>query len=465
MSFLDGLLENQPTNLYLLFGGGELAVVAMSEDEKATLNDIPLSEIDLPKEVIESEEGSGADKDKALIAFDPLQRYLAEIRRFSLLSREEEHRLAVDYKEYGNVEAAYKLVTANLRLVVMIAREYQKAFKNLLDLIQEGNMGLMEAVKNFDPYRGVRFPSYAVWWIRAYMIRHIMNDWRMVIGTTQAQRKLFFNLQKEKEKLEAEGLTPGPKLLAQRLNVKEDEVVEMEQRLASRDLSVDMPMGMMRRRPYCIFSGSEGVAGRTDRRDPVPTVVAQEDEEFAGALKDKELVIFRERLLNEEPLTLREIGKNMISAAKECGKLKNGSSGNSRLFLGRSLKTSEAQSPEQVRLAGFVFGPPISFFSHSFFSRDSRPRHNRLYAPGKGKTQFELRVSRTSDSKNHRLGGGKSLQFEKEVEILAPKEKVWNFIWDVDRFIACVPGCKEAKTIEAGKLYWNYGREGGTVSR
>ena len=176
----------------------------MSEDEKAPLSDIPFPEIDFPKEVIDSEEDGGADK--ALVTFDPLQRYLAEIRRFALLSREEEHRLAVDYKEYGNVEAAYKLVTANLRLVVMIAREYQKAFKNLLDLIQEGNMGLMDAVKNFDPYRGVRFPSYAVWWIRAYMIRHIMNDWRMVkIGTTQAQRKLFFNLQKEKEKLEAEG--------------------------------------------------------------------------------------------------------------------------------------------------------------------------------------------------------------------------------------------------------------------
>src|SRR5918992_1518278 len=197
---------------------------------------------DLPK-IPEIEEPDESER-KALVPFEPLQRYLAEIRRFALLSREEEHRLAVQYKEYGDVEAAYKLVTANLRLVVMIAREYQKAFKNLLDLIQEGNMGLMEAVKNFDPYRGVRFPSYAVWWIRAYIIRYIMSDWRMVkIGTTQAQRKLFFNLQKEKEKLEAEGITPGPKLLAQRLNVKENEVIEMEQRLGSRDLSVDVPIG------------------------------------------------------------------------------------------------------------------------------------------------------------------------------------------------------------------------------
>src|ERR671930_427366 len=208
----------------------------MAEEEKSPATEPALPHIDTGKDIVDEIAPNG----RALVPFDPLQRYLAEIRRFPLLSREEEHRLAVQYKEYGDLEAAYKLVTGNLRLVVMIAREYQKAFKNLLDLIQEGNMGLMEAVKNFDPYRGVRFPFYAVWWIRAYMIRYIMNDWRMVkIGTTQAQRKLFFNLQKEKEKLEAEGITPGPKLLAQRLNVKEDEVVEMEQRLASRDLSID----------------------------------------------------------------------------------------------------------------------------------------------------------------------------------------------------------------------------------
>ena len=167
-------------------------------DDKNTERSFPFPEINLP-ELVREDDADTAPKGKALVPFDPLQRYLAEIRRFKVLSREEEHELAVQYKEYGDLEAAYKLVTANLRLVVMIAREYQKAFKSLLDLIQEGNMGLMEAVKNFDPYRGVRFPSYAVWWIRAYMIRYIMNDWRMVkIGTTQAQRKLFFNLQKEK---------------------------------------------------------------------------------------------------------------------------------------------------------------------------------------------------------------------------------------------------------------------------
>lgn len=262
-----------------------------------------------------SEIGSENEPDtssaKALVPFDPLQRYLAEIRRFPLLSREEEHKLAVQYKEYGDLEAAYKLVTGNLRLVVLIAREYQKAFKNLLDLIQEGNIGLMEAVKKFDPYRGVRFPSYAVWWIRAYMIHYLMSNWRMVkIGTTQAQRKLFFNLQKEKEKLEAVGITPGPKLLAQRLNVKENEIVEMEQRLANSDLSVDVPIGNDDEATLLDFlpddkqTPEEQFAERQHKR-----LLRDKMANFAHRLKDKELVIYRERLLNEDPLTLREIGE------------------------------------------------------------------------------------------------------------------------------------------------------------
>lgn len=281
----------------------------MAEDEKIASIDLPLVDLDLMKG--SREEAPADSSDKALVPFDPLQRYLTEIRRFPLLSREEEHELAVQYKEFGNIEAAYKLVTGNLRLVVMIAREYQKALKSLLDLIQEGNMGVMEAVKNFDPYRGVRFPSYAVWWIRAYMIRYIMNDWRMVkIGTTQAQRKLFFNLQKEKERIEAEGLTPGPKLLAQRLNVKEGEVVEMEQRLANRDLSVDMPMGEDEEATMLHFlpddkQGPEEHLAENQYRE----LLQQKMEDFATMLKDKELVIFRERLLNEEPITLREIGE------------------------------------------------------------------------------------------------------------------------------------------------------------
>jgi len=310
----------------------------MAEKENSTPNETPFAYSDLIPPTVRDEE-TGANG-KALVPFDPLQRYLTEIRRFPLLSREEEHKLAVEYKEYGNLEAAYKLVTGNLRLVVMIAREYQKAFKNLLDLIQEGNMGLMEAVKNFDPYRGVRFPSYAVWWIRAYMIRYIMSDWRMVkLGTTQAQRKLFFNLQKEKEKLEAEGITAGPKLLAQRLNVKEHEVVEMEQRLGSRDLSVDVPISDDDEATLLHFlpdqrQGPEEQFAATQSRD----LLHEKMESFAASLKDKELVIYRERLLNEEPLTLREIGEKYGISRERVRQIEERVKKKLKTYLSRELK-------------------------------------------------------------------------------------------------------------------------------
>jgi len=309
----------------------------MARDKDVSTEKDPGSEIDLPKEIDLAEEESS---EKALVPFDPLQRYLAEIRRYPLLSREEEHRLAVEYKEFGNIEAAYRLVTANLRLVVMIAREYQRAFRNLLDLVQEGNIGLMEAVKNFDPYRGIRFPSYAVWWIRAYIIRYIMSDWRMVkIGTTQAQRKLFFNLQKEKERLEAEGFTPGPKLLAERLNVKEGEVVEMEQRLANRDLSTDVPVGEGDEVTLLDFladnkeTPEERVAEAEYRR-----VLSDRMEEFGRTLKDKESVIFRERLLTEEPLTLREIGEKYGISRERVRQIEERVKKKLKAFLGKTFK-------------------------------------------------------------------------------------------------------------------------------
>ena len=258
------------------------------------------------------EEGDDDERPRrgALVSYDPLQRYLTEIRRYALLSRDEEHRLAVQYAEHQDIEAAYRLVTANLRLVVMIAREYQHAVRTLLDLIQEGNIGLMEAVKNFDPYRGIRFPSYAVWWIRAYIIRYVMNNWRMVkIGTTQAQRKLFFNLQKEKDRLEAEGFVPGPRLLAQRLDVKESEVIEMEQRLSARDLSVDTPVEagetttMLDLLPSKEATVEEEVASAESRE-----LISQKVRAFGETLSGKERIIFDARLMAEEPLTLQEIG-------------------------------------------------------------------------------------------------------------------------------------------------------------
>ncbi|HEX9443735.1 MAG TPA: RNA polymerase factor sigma-32 [Candidatus Binatia bacterium] len=310
----------------------------MSKRDEEREENVAPKEIDPAQEIDLTEAEAAASK--SLVPFDSLQRYLAEIRRYPILSREEEHRIAVEFKEQGKLEAAYKLVTANLRLVVMIAREYQRAYRNLLDLVQEGNIGLMEAVKNFDPYRGIRFPSYAVWWIRAYIIRYIINDWRMVkIGTTQAQRKLFFNLQKEKEKLEAEGFTPGPKLLAERLNVKEGEVVEMEQRLANRDLSTDVPMGedgeatLLSFLPDTRETPEESFATAEYRQ-----LLGEKIEQFAGGLKDKDLVIFRERLLNEEPLTLREIGERYGISRERVRQIEERLKKRLKDFLGKEFK-------------------------------------------------------------------------------------------------------------------------------
>jgi RNA polymerase sigma-32 factor len=249
----------------------------------------------------------------SLVPLDNLSRYLAEIRRIPILSREEEHALALEWREQGDRQAAWKLVTANLRLVVMVARDYQRAVHNLLDLVQEGNVGLLEAVKQFDPYRGVRFPSYAVWWIRAYVIRYIMNNWRMVkVGTTQAQRKLFFNLQKERDRLEREGFSPDPKLIADRLGVKEAEVVEMEQRLSARDLSVDAPVQDGEDASMLDFLAGPERTSEAVADQEYHQLVREKAAEFKKTLGGKDLVIYERRLealiRDVEPATLQEIG-------------------------------------------------------------------------------------------------------------------------------------------------------------
>jgi len=281
-----------------------------AEDEAAEPAEPEVLEEDAEAEVPELASDE-ATPEKGLVRQDSLQRYLSEIRRYPLLSAEEEHRLAVRYKEEGDVESAYRLVTANLRLVAMVARRYERAFRNLLDLIQEGNTGLMEAVKKFDPYRGIRFPSYAVWWIRAYIIRYIMNNFRLVkMGTTQAQRKLFFNLQKETEKLRAEGFDVTPKLIAHRLDVKPSEVVEMQQRMGGRDVSVDQPIGdtdggsMLDLLPSGEKATEDTVADAHYQKR-----VGELMRAFGDTLTGKDRTIFEERLLAEEPRTLQEIGE------------------------------------------------------------------------------------------------------------------------------------------------------------
>lgn len=245
----------------------------------------------------------------ALEVFDPLKRYLAEIRKFPLLSREEEIELAKKWWQDQDRQAAYRLVVANLRLVVKIAFDYQRAYSNLLDLIQEGNLGLMQAVKKFDPYREVKLSSYASWWIRAYILKFIIENWSLVkVGTTQAQRKLFFRLKKEKGRLEALGFDPGPKLLAGALQVSPEAVTEMEQRLEGGDLSLNQPLEAGGRQTYLdVLPDADALEEKVTDRE-FRGMLTQKIAEFGRTLQGKEAFLLQERLLAENPLTLQEAG-------------------------------------------------------------------------------------------------------------------------------------------------------------
>jgi RNA polymerase sigma-32 factor len=252
-------------------------------------------------------------KRKASLArHDPLQAYMKEVQRYPLLSPEKEHDLAVRYREKDDLGAARDLITANLRLVVKIAYDYRRAYRNLLDLVQEGNIGLMQAVKKYDPYKGVKLSSYAAWWIRAYILRFILNNWRLVkVGTTQAQRKLFFNLQKEKARLSAMGIDPTPERIAERLNVSTKDVISMDRRLTGGEVSLDAPVGTGEGRPVSRVDLMPSAGGRIDELladEEINDRLKGKIHEFGSRLKNKEKIIFDERLLAEDPRTLQDLG-------------------------------------------------------------------------------------------------------------------------------------------------------------
>ncbi|MEN8141233.1 MAG: RNA polymerase factor sigma-32 [Thermodesulfobacteriota bacterium] len=239
-----------------------------------------------------------------------LQRYLQEISQHSLLTREETDALARQFHEEGDPDAAYRLVTANLRLVVKVAMDFQKYWmQNFLDLIQEGNVGLVQAVKKFDPYRGVKFSYYAAYWIRAYILKFIMDNWRLVkIGTTQAQRKLFFRLNKERKLLESQGFKPDVKMLAERLNVKETEVIEMSQRMDNWDVSLESPVredSDDEQKNFLPDGGPsvEQTVAQLEVHEKMTALLAK----LHGSLNEKEQTILAARLLSDEPLTLQDI--------------------------------------------------------------------------------------------------------------------------------------------------------------
>ncbi len=270
-----------------------------------------LADADLPESPVAKSRALAPRRSPGPLAVsDPLARYMADVSRHPLLTPEEEHALAERYVKTGDVQAAFRLVTANLRLVVKIAYDYRRAAFNILDLVQEGNVGLMQAVRKFDPYRGVKLSTYAAWWIRAYILRYLMENWRLVkLGTTQAQRKLFFNLKKERQRLASLGIEPETKMLADRLDVSEEDVQEMEQRLGNEEVALDAPLS-----PDSKSTGEDRLAhggmGAEESlgEEELRRVFREKLAQFAQKLDEKERYIFEQRLTADAPLTLQEIG-------------------------------------------------------------------------------------------------------------------------------------------------------------
>ena len=240
--------------------------------------------------------------------------YLREINQVPLLTPEEEFKLAARYRKYNDREAAEKLVTSNLRFVVKVAFEYKTYGIKLLDLIQEGNIGLMMAVKKFNPYKGYRFISYAVWWIRAYIQNFIMKSWSLVkIGTTQAQKKLFYKIGKVRKALEADGESEAKyEHLASDLDVTKADIIEMEQRMSARDFSLDSPLDDDHELTHLdllqesSLNQEESLALEEEKKI--------REREVLSAMKhlnEKEEYVIRNRIMSDSSLTLQEIGNHL----------------------------------------------------------------------------------------------------------------------------------------------------------
>ncbi len=247
-------------------------------------------------------------------ASDPLKRYLREIENAPTLTAEEEQKLAKRLHETGDVNLARLLVSANLNTVVRIAFEYRSMYHNLLDLIQEGNIGLMKAVSKFDPSKEVRLGYYASWWIRSYILKYLLDNFRLIrVGTSAAQKKLFYHLMREKERLEAQGIEAGPKLLADRLQVKEKDVVEMQLRLLNpqAEMSLDTPIskntdGSSKTLESTLVDTNE-LADEKIEREEWLQLLEEHLPEFKKTLNEKERSVLEARILNDTPATLQEV--------------------------------------------------------------------------------------------------------------------------------------------------------------
>ncbi len=284
-----------------------------------------------------------------------LKQYIREVSQYPLLVPAEELRLARRLRDENDLEAAKQLVQANLRLVVKIAMEYRSATGNVLDLIQEGNIGLMKAVSKYDPDKGAKLSYYASWWIRSFILKYILDNFRLVrVGTTHAQKKLFYHLMREKNKLEAQGIDAQPKLLADKLDVKEQEVVEMEHRLGGlgAELSLNAPV-------YNADGGHDStfvdqlrdghtLADDELAQDQLKAILASNLDAFKKTLKEKELAIFRYRMAAEEPATLQEVADIFGLTRERARQIEAKVIEKLRLFFKQKMNLDAGQAPTEL---------------------------------------------------------------------------------------------------------------------
>jgi RNA polymerase sigma-32 factor len=321
----------------------------MAELEAAPIVDDEADDPFTEKDADEGHEGtrsaplSRAAAGTSMERLDPMAAYLREVQRHPLLTPEQTHELASRFVETQDPAIAAQLVTANLRLVVKIAYEYRRAYKNIMDLVQEGNIGLMQAVKRYDPYRGVKLSSYAAWWIRAYILRFILNNWRLVkLGTTQAQRKLFFNLRKKRAELQAMGIDPTNAEIAKQLNVPESDVAEMDVRLAQSEKSLDAPVGDADGRAIAKVDmmPAAGAGPETQMADEeLQALLKDKLAEFRKTLagKEKDVAIFDMRLVADDPLTLQDLGDKFGISRERVRQLEQRLLGRLREYLKREM--------------------------------------------------------------------------------------------------------------------------------
>jgi RNA polymerase sigma-32 factor len=270
---------------------------------------------------------------KDLVRYDPLRRYLWEIRKYEPLTAEEELYWARRYRLDQSPEAARRLVTTNLKLVVKIAYLYHRVHSNLMDLIQEGNIGLLQAVRKYDPGKGARLPTYASWWIKAYIIKFIVDNFRIVkVGTTNDRRKILMNLRKEKQRLEAQGIVATPERIAESLEVRTSDVVEVEKSLAGPDLSLDQPLSE-EAGPHFLdtLASAEQLIDDKLASGELKNLIEEKFKEFAATLPERDLIILKERLIADEPITLQTIADRFgvtreairVAEKKLMGKIKD----------------------------------------------------------------------------------------------------------------------------------------------